>query len=374
MIAERNKRSIPYYSTGTLNELELDGYCDFGFPIGAHEYYCSSYPDDDHLLSPTTLTSSSSSASSSFSPPRSRHFAATLPRVTSSKLELRSSRLDEVVRSFARAFATDRCPGGREIDAAMLLRACRAHLELMRVGGSALCLVAKDLENNLRKAESVFARYSSTLSSSSSNNDNNNNNSNSDNDNEFITLTSLLKYERNTPGVHNGNILGENSAAMGLLWIRRSLAFQSHLFESLIPTPRDYCSCRSSSQEDYHRGEEKDDDEDDIDGRNNNGGGGGAIIMILTPRTAADEAYQLHLAPYHGWILRRVFPASLSQMPHRAAFLSKFGEVEVNELDDVEVEYKIVRKLQALVSTLEPLLMLWKDSFERLNLEDTRRV
>lgn len=352
MIVERNKRSIPYYSTGTLNELDLDGYCDFGFPIGAHEYYCSSYSDDDPLLSPTTLTSSS---------PRSQHFVATLPRVTSSKLELQSSRLDEVIRSFARAFATN-CPGGREIDATRLLQACRAHLELMRVGGSALCLVAKDLENNLRKAESVFARYSSTLSSSSSNN-NSCSSSKSNSNNEFITLTSLLEYERNTPGVHNGNILGENSAAMGLLWIRRSLAFQSHLFESLIPTPRD-CSCRSS--QDY-RGEEKDDE--DIDSRNNGGGG-----AIMTPRTAANEAYQLHLAPYHGWILRKVFPASLSQMPHRAVFLSKFGEVEVNELDDIEVEYKIVRKLQALVSTLEPLLMLWKDSFERINLEDMRRV
>lgn len=351
MIVERNKRSIPYYSTGTLNELELDGYCDFGFPIGAHEYYCSSYSDDD----PLSPTLTSSFASSSFSP-RSQHFAATLPRVTSSKLGLQSSHLDEVIRSFARAFAT-KCPGGREIDATQLLLACRAHLELMRVGGSALCLVAKDLENNLRKAESVFAQYSSTFSSSSPNN---NNCSNSNSNNELLTLTSLLEYERNTPGIHNGNILGENSAAMGLLWIRRSLAFQSHLFESLIPSPRD-CSC---SLQDTH-GQEKEDE--DIDSQKIGG-------AIMTPRYAADEAYQLHLAPFHGWILRKVFPASLSQMPHRAVFLSKFGEVDVNELDDIEVEYKIVRKLQALVSTLEPLLMLWKDSFERLNLEDIRRV
>jgi hypothetical protein len=233
--------------------------------------------------------------------------------------------------------------------------------------------VAKDLENNLRKAESVFVQYSSTVSSSSPNsnscssNSNNNNNNNNNSNNEFITLASLLEYERNTPGVHNGNILGENSAAMGLLWIRRSLAFQSHLFESLIPSPRD-CSC--GSLQEYHHGDDEKEDEDNNDGRNNGSGGG----AIMTPRSAANEAYHLHLAPYHGWILRKVFPASLSQMPHRAVFLSKFGEVELNELDDIEVEYKIVRKLQALVSTLEPLLMLWKDSFERLNLEDIRRV
>jgi hypothetical protein len=72
-------------------------------------------------------------------------------------------------------------------------------------------------------------------------------------------------------------------------------------------------------------------------------------------------------------MLRTAFPASLSQMPNRDVFLSKFGEVEIDDLDR-DTEYKIVRKLGALVSTLEPLLMLWRESYERLDLEDTRRV
>ena len=164
---------------------------------------------------------------------------------------------------------------------------------------------------------------------------------------EFDTLSSLLENERNRPGVHplGGNCLGENSAAMGLLWIRRSLAFQSHLFESLIPPPP-----KPSS----------------VDGPTSTAHG-------RHPRDAANEAYQLHLAPYHGWMLRTAFPASLSQMPNRDVFLSKFGEVEIDDLDR-DTEYKIVRKLGALVSTLEPLLMLWRESYERLDLEDTRRV
>jgi hypothetical protein len=340
MIAEQRTRSIsriPYYSTGTLNELELDGYCDFGFPIGSsstptHEG-CDDDDDDDDIDG--SVVGNGDRRRRSDPPPSSSawSFASTLPRVTSGKLDLRSSRLDEAIRSFARAFA----PGpGRDVDAGRLLRALRAHLDLMRsVGGSALCLVARDLENNLRKAEGVYSASPS----------------------RFRTLSSLLEFERDErPGLHAGSCLGEASAAMGLLWIRRSLAFQSHLFESLIPSPVD--DRRSPSGGGGSGGE----------AMGGGGGGGGRH-----PRDAAHEAYQLHLAPYHGWMLRTAFPASLSQMPHRDVFLSKFAEVEPDDLDR-DAEYKIVRKLGALVSTLEPLLMLWRESYERLDLEDTRRV
>lgn len=268
MIAER---AIHSYSNGKLNELELDGYCDFGFPTGHATW------EFDKL-------------------------AATLPRVSSSKLDLRSSKLDEVIRTFAKVF------DGSEIDTSRLLKACRAHLELMKSGGAAMCLVAKDLESNLHKAESLFKKSPKKCK----------------------TLASLLELERKSD-IHKGNELQDPSAAMGLLWIRRSLAFQSHLFESLI------------SKDGQH------------------------------PKDAAYEAYNEHLSPYHGWMLRTVFPASLSQMPHRAVFLSKFGEVEVEDLDREE-ESKIVKKLRALIGTLEHLISAWKDCFEEFNLEDTRRV
>lgn len=267
MIAER---AIHSYSNGTLSELDLDGYCDFGFAnVHADEAW---------------------------------DLAATLPRVSSSKLDLRNSKLDEVIRTFAKVY------DGREINTAKLLKAIRAHLELMKSGGSSLCLVAKDLESNLRKVEALFCKSPK----------------------ECHSLSSMLQLERESD-MHDGNVLQDPSAAMGLLWIRRSLAFQSHLFESLLPSDGDH------------------------------------------PKDAAYEAYNEHLSPYHGWMLRTVFPASLSQMPHRNVFISKFGEVEMEELDH-EQESKIVRKLRALIRTLDPLLTAWKDCFEELNLEDTRRV
>ena len=207
-----------------------------------------------------------------------------------------------MIRAFAKVI------DGNDIVTTKLLKACRAHLEMMKAGGTALCVVAKDLENNLRKAEALYKK----------------------NPKECKTLSSLLELERESD-IHDGNVLQDPSAAIGLLWIRRSLAFQSHLFRSLLSPDGDH------------------------------------------PKDAAYEAYNEHLSPYHGWMLRTVFPASLSQMPHRQVFLSTFGEVEVDELDEEE-EFKVVRKLRALISTLEPLLAVWKDSFERLDLEDTRRV
>ena len=261
MIAEPTLQS---YSNNALTELDVVGYCDFGFAIGEVE--------------------------------------ATLPRISSSKLDLRNSKLDEVIRAFAKVI------DGNDIVTLKLLKACRAHLEMMKAGGTALCVVAKDLEGNLRKAEALYKK----------------------NPKECKTLSSLLELERESD-IHDGNVLQDPSAAIGLLWIRRSLAFQSHLFRSLLSPDGDH------------------------------------------PKDAAYEAYNEHLSPYHGWMLRTVFPASLSQMPHRQVFLSTFGEVEVDELDEEE-EFKVVRKLRALISTLEPLLAVWKDSFERLDLEDTRRV
>ena len=228
-------------------------------------------------------------------------FVAHIPRLPSKKLHSKSSKLDEVLRTFSTVH------NGRDVDTAQLLKACRAHLAFMKSGGSALRLVAKDLESNLHKAEALFKKSPK----------------------ECRRLTSLLETEQGS-GIHNGNILRDPSAAMGLLWIRRSLAFQSDLYGSLT------------------HGQQH-------------------------PRDAAMDAYSKHLFPYHGWALRKVFPASLSQMPEREAFIATVGGIKKDELIE-EYEREIVKKLKTLVATWDPLLDAWKGEFERLGLEDTRRV
>lgn len=268
MIATRN------CSFGTLSELDLDGDCVFSEQdLGG---YCDFGFPVGHLVAQ-----------------EARHRTP----------EPRTTKLDAVIHAFDRVF------DGSDIVTARLLAACRAHLELLRAGGVSLRLVALDLEANLSKAEALVATAPR----------------------ECRTLASLLELERGR-GLHDGNVLRDASAAMGLLWIRRSLAFQSHLYDAFLPAG----------------------------GRH--------------PREAAAEAYAEHLSPYHGWLLRRVFPTSLSRLPARAACLAAFGEVEAGAALGPEGASRIARKVRALTGALAPLLAAWKESFERLDLEDTRRA
>lgn len=194
-----------------------------------------------------------------------------------------------------------------KIDTAQLLKACRAHLAFIKSAGSSLRLVAKDLEGNLNKAEKLFQRSPDACRH----------------------LSSLLELERSMD-IHEGNVLKDPSAAMGLLWIRRSLAFQAELYASFL--------------------ERK-----------------------MHPRDAAMVSYNNHLKPFHGWALSKLFSASLTQMPEREAFIAKFGGVDLENLND-ERDAEVVRKIKVLVEAWDPMLRCWKEDFERLGLEDTRRV
>lgn len=230
-------------------------------------------------------------------------FTSSIGRLLSRQERQGMGKLDNVLRAFQSVLNSN-----NEVETAQLLKACRAHVLLMKSGGAALRLVAKDLEDNLNKAELLFAKLPE----------------------DGKHLASLLEVERKS-GIHDGNALKDGSAAMGLLWIRRSLAFQQDLYASLV----------------------------EANGRH--------------PKDAAAKAYEKTLSPYHGWLLQKIFPASLSQMPERRVFIAKFGGIEADELDD-EMERKIVKKLKSLVLTWEPLLRTWRNEFERLNLEDIRRA
>ena len=227
---------------------------------------------------------------------------SSIGKIFSGKERHGTKKLDEVLRAFRSVL------NGSEVDTAQLIKACRAHLVLMKSGGAALRVVAKDMEANLNKAEALFNKLPK----------------------EGKHLASLLQTERES-GIHDGNILQEASAAMGLLWIRRSLAFQLDLYSSLVTANGPH------------------------------------------PKAAASGAYQKHLSPYHGWMLQKVFPASFQGMPDRQTFIAKFGGREAGDLNE-EDEKEIVKKLKMLVTMWEPIVNTWRDEFERLDLEDTRRV
>ncbi|KAL3801646.1 hypothetical protein HJC23_013151 [Cyclotella cryptica] len=228
-------------------------------------------------------------------------FLADLPRIRPHTFQSHS-KLDEVCKSFSSVLTNN-----NGIDTAQLLKACRAHLAFIKSAGSSLRLVAKDLEGNLAKAEKLFHKSPEACRH----------------------LSTLLELERST-GIHQGNVLKDPSAAIGLLWIRRSLAFQADLYASFLESG-------------------------------------------IHPRDAAMSSYTKHLRPYHGWALSKLFSASLSQMPEREAFIAKFGGVDMDELTE-ECDADVKRKLKTLVDAWDPLLSCWKEDFERMGLEDTRKV
>ncbi|KAL9186121.1 hypothetical protein ACHAXT_005359 [Thalassiosira profunda] len=229
--------------------------------------------------------------------------ASSIGRVFSREEIAGAGNLDDVLKAFKSVL------NGSEVDMAQLLKACRAHLLLMKSGGTVLRVIAKDLEGNIDKAETMFKKLRKE-------------------DRRY--LASLLEVER-ASGIHEGNSLQSESAAAGLLWIRRSLAFQLDLYASLIPA----------------------------NGRH--------------PKDAAMDAYYKTLSPYHGWMLQKAFPLSFSSMPDRTVFLAKFGGREPDDLDEA-YERDVVKKLKALVATWEPIIDVWSNEFERLDLEDPRRV
>lgn len=111
-----------------------------------------------------------------------------------------SQHLDEVLRAFQNVL------NGNDIDTAQLLKACRAHLKLMKSGGASLRLVAKDLESNLLKAETPFMKAPK----------------------QGKTLYSLLESERHS-GIHEeGNLLANESAAMVCCLFKAWISIQNY--------------------------------------------------------------------------------------------------------------------------------------------------
>ena len=60
-------------------------------------------------------------------------------------------------------------------------------------------------------------------------------------------------------------------------------------------------------------------------------------------------------------------------MPDRQVFIAKFGGMERIHLNE-QYEREIVEKLRDLVKVWEPLIGVWKEEFERMDMEDVRRA
>jgi hypothetical protein len=131
---------------------------------------------------------------------------------------------------------------GNEIHSERLLLACQVFANALTETGPQA--VMRDFCGNLRKARILVndAKRHSHIKRN---------------------LGAMLLYERDIMGIHDGNKLKDRSGAVGLLWMRRSLEFQTELYRGLIK---------------------------------------GKI-----PKDAALAAYRTQLQPFHGPVLRRFY-------------------------------------------------------------------
>jgi len=179
--------------------------------------------------------------------------------------------------------------------------------------------VTRDFHNNLIKAESSYHDYLRRHQRHTSG--------------RQVTLSSLLRHERDS-GIHQAGdqaVLSDPSGAMGLLWIRRNLAFQADMYEH--------------------------------------------IVRGADPKQAAMIAYEQQLHPYHGWALRKLFQAGgVSRMPSRDELLAKIGGYGDEIVSLPHAEQATLEDLKHIVTLWRPLIKHWKDHFVELGMEDVRRV
>ena len=191
-----------------------------------------------------------------------------------------------------------------------LLAACHKYKDAMYAFGQRA--IAENLNQNIQKIEAAVRQTPSD---------------------QRTTLRSLLEYEKSVVGVKKEDgKLDESSAAMSLLWMRRSLSFQCRLNECLVDQPD------------------------------------------LSPLEAAVKAYELELEPYHSWGLRKVFKMGLrtTAVPRGKTFAKMRGS-PLDYLDETE-ETRTMQEMKHLSDTCKPLLSEWKRTFEMLDLEDDSKV
>lgn len=194
-----------------------------------------------------------------------------------------------------------------ELDTLYLLKACRKLEMTMKLIGQRQS--AREMENNIHKVEALYHSAPHARRK---------------------TLEMLLEYEKEL-GIHQPNgILKDPSAAMGFLWIRRSLSFQYKMYSLILDSN-------------------------------------------LSTTEAALSAYRTELEPFHGWALQRIYTLALKTTPPSHELLATIGGFRDENFGRIEEEV-VRRDLRQLLSTWRPILTRWKNDYAKLDLEDKRQV
>ena len=202
-------------------------------------------------------------------------------------------------------------PGEETIQVEALLEAFGHTLVIGAAFGPLLSLGVKNDESNTEKARRAWRDLEAAEPSR-----------------RLTTLRELLEAERAT-GIHRaGGVLADPSAAIALVWLRRSLAFQNAVFAGMV---EDRASLVS---------------------------------------TLARDAYQTHLEHFHNFWLKNTFRAGLSAMPKREDFLQRLSP----NMPDEEREQLVYAEMSELVEVQMRVCAACSKLMIDLDLEDLRRV
>ena len=145
-------------------------------------------------------------------------------------------------------------------------------------------------------------------------------------------LRGLLEAER-ASGIHKGGgVLADPSAAIALVWIRRSLDFQNTILET-ISTDR-------------------------------------AVSVV----NVAKDAYKAHLETYHNFWLKNTFRAALSGLPSRTEFLQRLAPNLAHSLQTDERERICYSEMAELVEVQQKAVATMSALLVELDLQDSRKA
>ena len=205
--------------------------------------------------------------------------------------------------------------GELELRVGAIIEAFATTKPVVEVLGPSLILFLKNDEGNVRKLRKAWSRQiEESLELAVPHN-------------RCASLRGLLETEKAT-GIHKpGGILADPSAAMALLWMRRSLQFLVHLLHELCEP--------------------------------------GTAVS-----TAIRAAYDAHLEPYHGWVLKQAYNVALNGVPKRHEALQKFYP----RLQPHERHEAFALEARECVVVLSRVVDAIRTLFDELDLEDVRKA
>ena len=167
-----------------------------------------------------------------------------------------------------------------ELTLVELLEAFRVTTSIMELFGSLMAPAVKNDQANLEKVRQAWKKHG-----------------------QPSTLRGLLQAEIDAKIHRPGGNLKDPSAAIALVWVRRSLAFQAGMLEGLAEDPS------------------------------------------ATLSAAASEAYKRHLEPHHNFILRNTFRIGLNAMPTKEELMERLAPGDLNSREREAVCNADIREL-----------------------------